>query len=212
MYDNLFDLKNLKRIGDFAFQKNDPNQFDFSAMPDSIETLNQCAFKSCVKENSSIILPENLKTLGAQVFSAESRLFLKDLYIPDSYSTAVFPVQAFMFLTFDCDFRLPPLVTEMAQQSLYRASFKNVTIPATCTKLGNQVFYAPTTDSVDGYNMETITFEGETPPTFGLYLFSDIYLNNGLKIYVPDNSLEAYKAATNFSKYANYIYPMSQKS
>ena len=59
--------------------------------------------------------------------------------------------------------------------------------------------------------MKTITFERETPPTFGMYLFSDIFLNKGLKIYVPDNSIEAYKAATNFSKYSNYIYPMSQK-
>jgi hypothetical protein len=31
------------------------------------------------------------------------------------------------------------------------------------------------------------------------------------KIYVPDASVAAYKAATNWVSYANYIYPLSTR-
>lgn len=34
---------------------------------------------------------------------------------------------------------------------------------------------------------------------------------DGLKIYVPDGSVDAYKIATNWAYYANYIYPISTK-
>ena len=33
-----------------------------------------------------------------------------------------------------------------------------------------------------------------------------------LKIYVPDESVDAYKAATNWSAYADIIFPISQLS
>lgn len=36
-------------------------------------------------------------------------------------------------------------------------------------------------------------------------------MSEGLKIYVPDGSVDAYKAATNWAYYANYIYPISTK-
>jgi len=36
-------------------------------------------------------------------------------------------------------------------------------------------------------------------------------INPICKIYVPDASVEAYKTATNWNNYANYIYPLSQK-
>ena len=47
-----------------------------------------------------------------------------------------------------------------------------------------------------------------TPPTLAnINAFNGI--NSICKIYVLDEAVSAYKAATNWSTYANYIYPMS---
>ena len=53
-------------------------------------------------------------------------------------------------------------------------------------------------------------FLSTTPPTLAnINAFSGI--NPLCRIYVPDASVDAYKAATNWVTYANYIYPLSQK-
>lgn len=51
-------------------------------------------------------------------------------------------------------------------------------------------------------NKATITFKSDTPPTIQSSTFDATKLN---KIYVPSASLEAYKTATNWVAFANYI-------
>ena len=46
-----------------------------------------------------------------------------------------------------------------------------------------------------------------TPPTISGSWFR---YNTGGKVYVPDNSVETYKAASGWSTYASKIYPMSE--
>jgi len=54
------------------------------------------------------------------------------------------------------------------------------------------------------------TFLSTTPPTLGsTNAFTGI--NAACKIYVPDANVNDYKTATNWSTYANYIYPLSTK-
>jgi hypothetical protein len=54
------------------------------------------------------------------------------------------------------------------------------------------------------------TFLSTTPPTLAnINAFTGI--NAACKIYVPDASVSAYKSATNWITYANYIYPLSTK-
>lgn len=60
------------------------------------------------------------------------------------------------------------------------------------------------------YAITQYIFYSTTPPTLAnINAFTGI--NQICKIYVPDASVEAYKAATNWITYANYIYPLSQK-
>ena len=47
-----------------------------------------------------------------------------------------------------------------------------------------------------------------TPPTIGISIFPNNYTTG--KIYVPDNSVNDYKNATNWSTWAQYIYPLSE--
>jgi hypothetical protein len=78
-----------------------------------------------------------------------------------------------------------------------------IEFPNTLTTMGNQLFAS---------NNSTLeyTFLSTTPPTLAATnSFNGI--NAACKIYVPDASVAAYKAATNWSTYANYIYPLSTK-
>lgn len=55
----------------------------------------------------------------------------------------------------------------------------------------------------------TYIFHSTTPPTMeNTNAFTNI--NSDAKIYVPDESVNAYKTATNWSTYASYIYPLSE--
>ena len=59
-------------------------------------------------------------------------------------------------------------------------------------------------------NVKIFIFTPTTPPTLAnINAFTGI--NPICKIYVPDASVDAYKTATNWVTYANYIYPLSSK-
>jgi len=68
------------------------------------------------------------------------------------------------------------------------------------TTISNNVFGTNTACSA-------YIFRATTPPTLGTNCFTGIKTN--CRIYVPDASVSAYKSATNWSTYANYIYGLS---
>ena len=57
---------------------------------------------------------------------------------------------------------------------------------------------------------EVIVFESETPPSITSSSFQSDIISCGAKVYVPDSAVNAYKTATNFTKCASVIYPVSQ--
>ena len=75
-----------------------------------------------------------------------------------------------------------------------------ITIPSTMTALGNDPFY-------NCIRLATIIALPTSPPTVsGTWL----RYNSIAKIYVPDNSVSAYKAASGWSTYASRIHGMSE--
>lgn len=88
---------------------------------------------------------------------------------------------------------------------------KNLTlvdIGENCTSIGNSSFGRQVGTS--GNNI-TVVVRATTPPSLGGPLISKswVYATVG-KIYVPDASVDAYKAATNWSQYADIIKPLSE--
>ena len=79
------------------------------------------------------------------------------------------------------------------------SSLSNITIPSGVTSIGFNAF-----DGCSG--LTSVTVEATTPPTLG----SSAFDNNasGRKIYVPADSVNAYKAASGWSTYAADIEPM----
>lgn len=89
-------------------------------------------------------------------------------------------------------------------KSLYACSaLRKIIFPSTITSISANCF-------ANCFYMNYYIFLSPTPPTLAnVNAFTGI--NTICKIYVPDASVDAYKAATNWVTYANYIYPLSQK-
>jgi hypothetical protein len=121
----------------------------------------------------------------------------------------------------------PDTVTSLFPNIFQNCRFlKKVKLNNTLTSVGNFAFadcpniesleFPDTLTSIGGgcfqNNISTLeyTFLSTTPPTLS---FTSAFtgINAACKIYVPDASVAAYKAATNWVTYANYIYPLSTK-
>ena len=75
----------------------------------------------------------------------------------------------------------------------------SVTIPNSVTSIGTYVFGGCT-------GLTSVTVEATTPPSLGKDVFEN---TNNCPIYVPAESVDAYKTATNWSTYADRIQPIS---
>jgi hypothetical protein len=101
----------------------------------------------------------------------------------------------------------------------YDCVFNLSTIPLFCFRNNTSLTEIEFTDSLTSIGQAVFqnntscleyVFNSTTPPTLAsTNAFTGI--NAACKIYVPDASVTAYKAATNWSTYANYIYPLSTR-
>ena len=107
-----------------------------------------------------------------------------------------------------------PSIETMAGDSNYEGIFsycKNlilIDIGANCTSIGYSSFGRGVGTS--GNNI-TVVVRATIPPSLGGPLINTnwVYATVG-KLYVPDSSVDAYKAATNWSQYADIIKPLSE--
>ena len=100
---------------------------------------------------------------------------------------------------------IPNSVTSIADNAFRNCySLTNITIPNGVASIGDQAFE-------NCRSLTTYVFERTAGITAigGTNTFSDI--NTSTKIYVPDDLVDDYKKAANWSTYANYIYPLSDK-
>lgn len=70
-------------------------------------------------------------------------------------------------------------------------------LPSTLQTMGDGALF-------DLNNNVTVVCRAVTPPSFGTFN------NNPLALYVPDESVDAYKSANGWSQYAKYIKPLSE--
>jgi hypothetical protein len=78
----------------------------------------------------------------------------------------------------------------------FTSLIESITIPSNVTYIGTYAFSMCSL-------LTSVTVEATTPPTLGEHAFDDNA--SGRKIYVPSASVETYKAATNWSEYADDI-------
>jgi len=203
-------LTKLERLSAYSFGYGSSEGLDFSNLPNSITYMGTSCFHDLVTETRDYRFPDNLETLGQSCFRRDTRTPVNNL---DLTNFKVYSLQnyTFYYLDFACDLVVPQPVTTIGQYFNYCGNFHNLVFHAGVRTLQNYCFCAKTNDALSNYYLKTVTFNGETVPTFGYDVFASQHITNGLKIYVPDNVIEEYKAANNFAKYANNIYPMSEK-
>lgn len=104
---------------------------------------------------------------------------------------------------------LPPKLNRIWSFGL--SGVKQVTIPPTITTIQSYIFRGLGAYGIADY--EEVIFESETPCSFNQNPFGHEGFGgslDNLKIFVPDNSIQAYKEATNMDRYSSRIFGISQ--
>jgi hypothetical protein len=141
---------------------------------------------------TSIAIPNSVTIIGAGAFYWCCEL--TSVNIPNG-------VASIGYSAFETCARLTSVTIGNHVTSIGERAFKDcfsltsITIPNSVTSIGDDAF--------DGcYGLTSIICEAVTPPTLGAH-FSP--LKSITAIYVPDESVEAYKTATNWSYYSSVI-------
>ncbi len=188
-------------------------------IPDSVVSIGVRAFYDC-SSLTSVTIPDSVVSIGDGAFYDCSSL--TSVTISDSVTTI--GDYAFNGCTSLTSVTIPDSVTTIGGGAFYKCtSLTSVTIPDSVTTIGYSAFCGCSglTSITIGDSVTTIgkgTFDdctrltnvyckATTPPVFkgiGWYRLSS-NLSSNCKIYVPRQSVEAYKKAEGWSKYADDI-------
>lgn len=187
-------LYNHTRIAAYEFaQQYLLQELDTSDPSNNITTIDASAFNGSMCEN--VIIPETVTLIGNGAFSAAN---IGTMILPRNVTR----VSAFAF----SDVRgvngvAPVIKLNEGLAVIGDSAFNNANIagemeiPSTVTEIGAYCFsYA---------NITTVICKATTPPALRSEAFTSI--TAGFTIKVPAASVAAYKAATNWSSYADYI-------
>lgn len=181
----------VTEIGNYAFQY--CSQLASVTMGNGVTSIGASAFLGC----SSLInieMPNSVTTVGSHVFAGCSSL------VSIKISNSIKGMTNYMFQNCSSltSIEIPNSITSMGN-SVFNAcsSLTNVTIPSSVTSIGANALYIGSTS-----NKATITFLSTTPPSIQSNTFDITRLQN---IIVPKGYGDIYKAATNWSIFADYI-------
>ena len=110
-------------------------------------------------------------------------------------------------------------VTIIAKRAFEKGSLKSIVLPNNLTKIGNNAFSSNKLTSVTipnsvtsigeyafaNNNLTSVTIHAVNPPAAGIYIFGN---ESFLKIYVPAQSVKAYRRAEGWGYYADKIFPI----
>jgi hypothetical protein len=165
---------------------------------DGATEIGRYVFYYCEKLES-VNIPDSVMSIGTQAFYHCSKL--TSITIPDSVTSI--GNDAFAYCSNLESIDLPSDLTTIVS-SLFQSCVKlsSITIPSKVTNIKNNTFY-------DCKNLKSIILEPEPPPTL-----NSSSLLNGVHadccVYVPSESLEAYKTATNWSAFADRIFAIEE--
>ena len=177
-------------IGEHAFEACE--KLTSIKIPNSVTNLGYCAFLDCTGLTSITVEKGNTKydsrdNCNAIIETNSNKLILgcRNTVIPNSVTS----IGDYAF--YGCEgltsIEIPNSVTSIGEHAFdFCESLTSVEIPNSVTSIGDGAFnYCE--------SLTSITFKGSTPPEFGNYVFKDV--NKSIPVYVPVNSIEAYKSA-----------------
>ena len=161
---------------------------------DNVTEIDHAAFYNC-HSLSSVTIPSGVTIISESLFSGA-----------DNLSTV----------------NIPSGTPEIGFQAFYDClSLVDITIPSGVTKIGDSAFRTSYWTHADREmynkmmnvaNNRVVKCYAQTPPEIGDTVFSIISGSNDIaryKIYVPSESLEAYKSAQGWSEYADRLEPIT---
>ena len=172
---------------------------DFSDASNNITAIESMAFSEALV--NGLVLPNTISELCSACFNGAR---ITTLTVPPLVT--VISDSAFAYIQpvynnetgeeLPVNIILPQNLTEIGFSCFIGAWIKQITIPYTVTEIGDRAFYYCD-------QLASITCLAATPPALGSSAFSSNTV--GFTIKVPAASVAAYKAATNWSSYADYI-------
>ncbi|MBO7220313.1 MAG: leucine-rich repeat domain-containing protein [Alistipes sp.] len=163
-------------------------------LPEQLTIIGASAFNSCTNLKK-IAIPNAVTEIGDHTFSG--CYSLASITIPDS--VAKIGDSAFGACTSLTSITIPDSVTSIGSSAFSGcSSLTSVTIPDSVTSIGSSAFSGCS-------SLTSVYCKPTTPPTFGS---GALPTNNAsLIIYVPTDSVNAYKAKDGWKDYADYIKP-----
>ncbi len=210
-FTNFNDLTMLEELGEGVFAYSSMRGIDFTRLPNSLTKIGSHAFYGTHYETPSFVFNSAIEEIGTYAFAQQSRIMANTLTFPEESALTELPGYMFQFVGFNCDFVVPSYIDTIPLGFNNNGGFKNIILHENVISLRNSCFGMVNTMPVSDCNLETVTFYAVTPPTFASGVFSTQAISKGFKIYVPDESVESYKAAKYFTTYASCVLPMSQK-
>lgn len=177
-----------------AFASSGLSRTDFS---DCLFTgLGDKVFLECAGMAGELKLPDTCKTLGRELIEYTN---INKLVLPPLVTTI--PVELLMCAGKPFVFICNDVLTTVAQYGFFDCSqCPELDLPATVTSIGSMGFA-----NNYGY-LKVVIIRAINPPTLATNAFSN---TTGHTIYVPDESVDAYKAATGWNIHADRIKPLS---
>ena len=157
-----------------------------------VTSVPKSAFKYCAHVKS-ITLPNSITSIGFCAFWGCENL--QTIKLPNNLKTI--ENGAFSVCTSLTSITIPDSVTSIGEWAFSGCtSLTSITIPNGVTLIGDWVFYSC-------ISLKSVYCKATTPPIGGKAMFTNNAVNR--KIYVPRESVEAYKSAEGWKEYANYI-------
>ena len=162
-------------------------------LPESIASIKSYAFYEC-SSLANVTIPEYVTSIDEYAFSYCSSL--ESIVIPDGVTSIKYG--SFSYCSNLTNITIPNSVIAIDERAFYAcSSLASIIIPESVTSIGDKAFFYCR-------NLKSVYCKATTPPALG---GDTVFDNNASdrKIYVPMESVDAYKTAKYWSEYADAI-------